>query len=1160
MKTESVHELYRLSRAGLSVAVLALSAFSLSAFPIVTNVVETGGDNEATDTITAKWTGVTFSNGVSGEFLNPFTVPTFGEDVPAYVDRLHQWNGASTSLPLPSYLVRGEYIMSGNDNRDNSVYQLDIAVSEPVLVYMLVDNRLSDGNGADPPDFSAGNMSWLLENGWTPVMNGLNRNNDPSVPDEIGVDEGGDGVGPGVALNQWSSIYVKTVPAGTFSIYQADNSGRNMYGVVIKPLPGSVSNPPEILNLSPTNNTLFYNSTRGISFTATTVAPNRIDATNISVSLNGVAVSSSLIVGGTSVNRTVSYSGLKPETIYNARIIVSDQAGRATTNNFSFDTFNADSAVIVEAEDYNYDSGKSLDAPLPAGYANLTGTPEVDYYDNNVTALATQYRPNDYVGLAISMDGQRQKFASAGATDYQVTQFLAGDWMNYTRNFFNLLTYNVYLRVAATAPQQVRLDKITGGPATANQVPFALGRFAVPSTAGAAAFAYVPLTDANGNSVALDLSGKTTLRLTAIPSRSQTLQPNFLMLVPTTAAARTPYVSWISPGANAADVALDAALKITIANGSTQVAPGSVALNFNGNDVTSAATISTTAEGAAISYDPPGLLATNAVCVASLSYSDTGGASFTNQWTFTTVMFKPIITSVVETDGDDSVNAPAQFTSQTFSHANLGTITLGAFQEEAPAYRNRLHQWNGASTTLPLPSYLVGGEYLMILQENRDNVPFQLDVTVSEPALVYLLVDNRLSDGSNANPPDFSAGNMSWLLENGWAPVLNGLNRTGNPNWPDEVGMDEGGDGVGPGVALNQWASVYVKIVPAGKFSLFQADNAGNNMYGVVIRAVSTHAFTPAVTITSPAADSAYSIGPTNVTITADASVANSSISKVEFFYQYGVFSPANKIGEVTSAPDRFVWSNVYPGRYALTAKATAANGQSAVSKPVGILVGKVISVNFQATTAEVPPGYLPDYGDIFADRGNGYNYGWDDDNTANARDRNNALSPDERYDTFNHWQKPLPAGRVWEIELPNGRYSVHAVVGEPSNQDSVYDLQVEGVTIAKGTPDAIIRFFEGTGTVTVTDGRLSLSNGPTAANNKVCFVDIAALPAEVPKPVFSQPVLSGNTLTISWTGGGRLQEATSVTGPWTDVAGNPQAPFTVQVTEPCKFFRVVVP
>lgn len=225
----------------LSAAVFALTALSARALPVITNVVETGGDNEATDTVTAKWSGITFTNGVAGEFQTPFKVPLFGEDVPAFVDRTHQWNGAATNIALPSYLVGGEYIMSGNDNRDNASYKLEITVSQPANVYMLVDNRLTDNVGDDPPESGKPLsewtvMKWLGTEGFVPVVTGANRKGDKKLADEVGYDEGGDGVGPGVALNQWASVYVKKVPAGTFSIFQADNAGRNMYGVVVQPV------------------------------------------------------------------------------------------------------------------------------------------------------------------------------------------------------------------------------------------------------------------------------------------------------------------------------------------------------------------------------------------------------------------------------------------------------------------------------------------------------------------------------------------------------------------------------------------------------------------------------------------------------------------------------------------------------------------------------------------------------------------------------------------------------------------------------------------------------------------------------------------------------------------------------------------------------------
>ncbi len=211
------------------------------ATPIITSVVETGGDNEATDTITAQWTGVTFATTQAGEPIvgsvvgTPFTVGTFGHATPTFVDRAHRYfsdPSVAGSVPIPSYLLGGEIIMSGNDNRDNASYKLDVTISRPAVVYMLIDNRLSDTVNTDGPTFDAAHMQWILDQGWTAVRTGSNRDNDSGRPDEVAFDEGADST-----VNQYYSVYSKTFPAGTFSLFQADNAGQNMYGVVVQPAP-----------------------------------------------------------------------------------------------------------------------------------------------------------------------------------------------------------------------------------------------------------------------------------------------------------------------------------------------------------------------------------------------------------------------------------------------------------------------------------------------------------------------------------------------------------------------------------------------------------------------------------------------------------------------------------------------------------------------------------------------------------------------------------------------------------------------------------------------------------------------------------------------------------------------------------------------------------
>jgi hypothetical protein len=149
------------------------------------------------------------------------------------------------------------------------------------------------------------------------------------------------------------------------------------------------------------------------------------------------------------------------------------------------------------------------------------------------------------------------------------------------------------------------------------------------------------------------------------------------------------------------------------------------------------------------------------------------------------------------------------------------------------------------------------------------------------------------------------------------------------------------------------------------------------------------------------------------------------------------------------------------------------------------------IRINFQPSSAPVPAGYLADGGLVYGNRGNGQTYGWSADNTAQARDRNAGNSPDQRYDTLTHLQKPDNPDAVWEIALPNGTYTVRVVSGDAGYFDSVFRISVEGVLTVNGTPTTSTRWIEGTSTVTVTDGRLTLRNGAGASNNKVCFVEI---------------------------------------------------------------------
>jgi hypothetical protein len=152
------------------------------------------------------------------------------------------------------------------------------------------------------------------------------------------------------------------------------------------------------------------------------------------------------------------------------------------------------------------------------------------------------------------------------------------------------------------------------------------------------------------------------------------------------------------------------------------------------------------------------------------------------------------------------------------------------------------------------------------------------------------------------------------------------------------------------------------------------------------------------------------------------------------------------------------------------------------------------ININFQPASAAVPSGYLVDASAVYGDRGNGYSYGWE---TAFNDTRVRNSHADKRYDTLNHTQ--VNGGdHYWEIAVPNGQYSVTVLGGDPTAQDSFIHLVAEegtsnAVSLANGSA-AGVNFVSGTGNVTVSDGKLTISNGAQAVNNKICYIKITQI------------------------------------------------------------------
>jgi hypothetical protein len=142
------------------------------------------------------------------------------------------------------------------------------------------------------------------------------------------------------------------------------------------------------------------------------------------------------------------------------------------------------------------------------------------------------------------------------------------------------------------------------------------------------------------------------------------------------------------------------------------------------------------------------------------------------------------------------------------------------------------------------------------------------------------------------------------------------------------------------------------------------------------------------------------------------------------------------------------------------------------------------IRINFQLAGAPTPAGYVPDTGLTFRTQG-GLSFGWNIDHTDVTRDR--GINSNQLLDTLCHFH----SGGIWEIALPNGSYNVLASIGDPSFA-STHTLIVEGVTYWSARALAANQFLSNTSAVTVSDGRLTLSQGSAAdKSTRINYVEI---------------------------------------------------------------------
>jgi hypothetical protein len=69
-------------------------------------------------------------------------------------------------------------------------------------------------------------------------------------------------------------------------------------------------------------------------------------------------------------------------------------------------------------------------------------------------------------------------------------------------------------------------------------------------------------------------------------------------------------------------------------------------------------------------------------------------------------------------------------------------IVPGGMNEDAPAFADRLHQWNGVDVD-GMPDYLLGGDYVKTFNDDKVVDELEITLTLERPSLVYILIDTR---------------------------------------------------------------------------------------------------------------------------------------------------------------------------------------------------------------------------------------------------------------------------------------------------------------------------------------------------------------------------------------------------------------------------------
>jgi len=456
--------------------------------------------------------------------------------------------------------------------------------------------------------------------------------------------------------------------------------------------------PPVITNLFPAN-MIFVNPGDGITFNVNSPSGITINSNGIGLIVNGVNVSGSLVITGSSSNKNVAYNGLQSNLTYTASITVTDTSNLTANASTYFETTWVGIQPITylwEAEDFDFTNGLYFNNPDPcnvSGNANCyfgkVGVEGVDEH-NQSGGGSHVYRAGDAMGTAASGDYLRKNLYLANRLDYCINPLNYGDWVNYTRDWPNSTNW-VIARLATDIgfSGSLTLSRIT--PTATND----LGIFKIDNGRGWTTYDNIYLKDTNGNNANIVLNGKATLRLTSFPGGN--LLPGCFMLV--AAQLDLPILSGMYPtGTRPFEYTNGLSFTVT-ASGATFPADG-IKMNLDGIDVSASLLITGSASTKNVVYPK---LQTNALHTAIITVTNSLGHGISVTNSFDTFSQDNYMVEAEDFDYDGG-----QYVSSWFpdAYAGLGGITNIDFQHSPVGGEQFPYRFDGIPESL-VQNYVV---------------------------------------------------------------------------------------------------------------------------------------------------------------------------------------------------------------------------------------------------------------------------------------------------------------------------------------------------------------------------------------------------------------------------------------------------------------------